>query len=138
MSELKTILTDTAALIKTLATANSTGAISTGAALNFLHEKPPLFMVGKIILLVYLFGLLMFVVAFAFNGMATVDADYVEISEKERRDWTPIFWLTPKTPEAYMVQTKRNGQISLLFAGASSICFLAGLIATIWAVARFL
>ena len=122
MTDLKTSFEQTGALIKMLAAANAAGAIGAGAALHFLRDNARIFLFGEIIFVIYVLGLLTFVGALRFHGMARVDADRVDASRK--------------TPEAYASQVKRNSDISLRFAGASVLCFFVGLVCTAVALAR--
>ena len=114
MTDLKTSFEQTGALIKMLAAANAAGAIGAGAALHFLRDNARIFLFGEIIFVIYVLGLLTFVGAFRFHGMARVDASH-------------------ETPAK---QVKRNSDISLRFAGASVLCFLVGLVCTAVALAR--
>ena len=127
MTDLKTSFEQTGALIRMSAAANAAGAISTGAALYFLRDNPQMFLSGEFIFVIYIIGLLAFIGAFRFHGMARVDANGVDANRVDA---------SHKTPEAYARQVKRTSDISLRFAGASVLCFLIGLVCTAVALAR--
>jgi len=121
MTDLKTSFVQTGALIRMSAVANAAGAIGAGAALYFLRDNAQIFYWRDHFRHLHP-GLLTFIGAFYFHGMAKVDADRVDASHK--------------TPEASARQVKKNSDISLRFAGASVLCFLIGLVCTAVALAR--
>jgi hypothetical protein len=115
--------------LRLVGAANATGAIAAGAAFQAFEKIPGAQPHIKNVMLVFLFGVLLFTFSSAtlFIAQSELDRYFVASRTKERADWEKIIAGITKPPEAHLRDAKINWRAALLTGFLSVLLFLGGL-----------
>lgn len=114
-------------VLKLLGGANATGAVAMGAAFHAFGQNAGVRWWVAVAALLFLFGLLAFVVAYATWFMMTIDLEHSMHEADEVTGPEAVLWNRTKTNEEYRKAAKKN-HIGTVFIGVASFAFfLAGL-----------
>jgi hypothetical protein len=129
------------AALKSLGTANAAGAFGVAASLQFITtQSPQTAPAFKVLILIFLFGILTYAMAYMAYTMVLIDYDNWVAAGNERISdpGQPFWWSHKKDPAKYLKSMKRSGLLLLITAGLSACCFFTGLLGAIGTIARLL
>jgi hypothetical protein len=115
--------------LRLVGAANATGAIAAGAAFQAFEKIPGAQPYIKNVVLVFLFGVLLFTFSSAtlFIAQSELDRYFAASRTKERADWEKIISGITKPPETHLRDAKKNWIVALLTGFLSVLLFLGGL-----------
>jgi hypothetical protein len=82
----------------------------------------------KYLIVAFLFGVILFSLAYLFILWAIMDFDTYLIASKERLEWEEIFWAVKKEPARYLMSVKRVVLATLILGGGATLIFLVSLL----------
>ena len=102
--------------LRLVGAANATGAIAAGAAFQAFEKIPGAQPYIKNVVLVFLFGVLLFTFSSAtlFIAQSELDRYFAASRTKERADWEKIISGITKPPETHLRDAKKNWIVALL------------------------
>jgi uncharacterized membrane protein YhaH (DUF805 family) len=112
--------------LRLLGGANTTGAITAGAAFHAFEKNLDVQGSVKVAAVLFLFGIFTFVISYATLFMAIHDIDHS--LEEGKPNWPEdLFWAPTKSAEDYRKSAKLQFGVSMLAALASFILLFVGL-----------
>ena len=114
--------------LRLLGGANATGAIATGIAFHTFENNADIQIAMKTAVVLFLFGVFTFTIAYAALFLATDVIDYSMHKQGEETWPEYLFWVPDKSAEEYKTMAKWEFGIALFGGLASFSIFIVGLL----------
>jgi hypothetical protein len=114
--------------LRLLGGANATGAIAAGLAFHTFENNADIQTAMKRAVILFLFGIFTFTIAYAALFMATEDIDHSMHKQGEETWPEYLFWVPTKSAEEYKTMVKWEVGVALFGGLASFSIFIVGLI----------